>query len=269
VWAILLALLMANRPEVPPTIEVRDGMPVKQQYLRGNPAYLAVGVLAGISGTYQEGGAFDKVYLFKQGSSKEKGKYELVGTYDLGFVNGVPAGLDLAGGDVDGDKRDELGVSVRRSNNGSDREIGMILLRATTGGFTELWHLDEGAPQLNDLDGDSKAEVGQFGRWQGIKSESEVRYLDHIYRWKGKGMVLDDKGSVRVYHTARERARNTLEIILAGKGNPDGAFSAAAEVLLVGKKDSADLGKVWKIYEKALKKKLNGEQWSALQKLKP
>jgi hypothetical protein len=270
VWLILLALLAANRPEVPPTIEVRDGTPVKQQYLRGKPAYLAVGVLAGVSGTYRESGAFDKVYLFRQGTSKEKGKYQLVGTYDLGFVNGVPAGLDLAGGDVDGDKKDELGVSVRRDNGLDEREIGMILLRPSADGLNEIWHLYEGAPQLTDLDGDGRAEVGQFGKWEGTKSDHDtVRYLDHIYRWKGNRMALDDIASVRIFHTARERARNTLEIILAGKGNSDGAFNAAAEVLLVGKKDNTDLGKVWRSYEKALKKRLSGEQWSALQKIKP
>lgn len=269
-WLILLALLAANRPEVPPTVEVRDGTPVRQQYLRGNPAYLAVGVLAGVSGTYQEGGVFDKVYLFRQGLGKQKGKYELVGTYDLGYINGIPAGLDLTGGDVDGDKQDELGVSVRRENTGKDREIGMILLRPAADGFSELWRLDDGAPQLTDLDSDGKAEVGQFGRWDGTRQDDDsVRYLDHIYRWKGGTMVQDDKGSVKVFHTARERARGTLEVILAGKGNADGAFSAAAEVLLVGKKDSADLGKVWKSYEKAVKKRVNNEQWSALQKIKP
>jgi hypothetical protein len=270
VWLMLLALLAASHPEVPPTIEVRDGTPVRQQYLRGNPAYLAVGVLAGVSGTYQEGGVFDKVYLYRQGTGKEKGKYSLAGTYDLGYVNGIPAGLDLAGGDVDGDKRDELGVSVRRSVAAGEREIGMILMRPAEDGLTVLWQLEEGAPQLADLDGDGKAEVGQFGKWGGTKANNDtVRYREHIYRWKGGSMVQDDKGSVKVFHTARERARNTLEIILAGKGNPNGAFSAAAEVLLVGKKDSADLGHVWRSYEKELKKRLNGEQWSALQKLKP
>jgi hypothetical protein len=270
VWLMLLVLLAAGRPEVPPTIEVRDGTPVRQQYLRGNPAYLAVGVLAGVSGTYQEGGVFDKVYLFRQGTGKDKAKYALAGTYDLGYVNGIPAGLDLAGGDVDGDKRDELGVSVRQSAVAGEREIGMILLRPAADGFKELWHLDEGAPQLTDLDGDGRAEVGQFGKWEGTKADDDtVRYLEHIYRWKGGRMVQDDKGSVKVFHTAREQARNTLEVILAGKGNPNAAFRAAAEVLLVGKKDSADLGHVWKSYEKALKKRLNGEQWSALEKLKP
>ncbi len=147
----------------------------------------------------------------------------------------------------------------------------MILLRPATDGLQELWRLDEGAPQLADLDGDGKAEIGQFGEWEGTKAEGDtVQYLDHIYRWKSGAMAQDDKGSVKVFHTAWERARNTLEIILAGKGNGDGAFAAAAEVLLVGKKDSAaDLGKVWKSYEKAVKKRVNGEQWSALQKIKP
>jgi hypothetical protein len=192
----------------------------------------------------------------------------LVDSIDLGYVNGLPVGVGMIAGDVDGDKTQELGVAMRDAGGNPDSEL--VIYRSSGGKLNRLWWLKEGSPQMEDLDMDGRAEVEQFGQWTNNATGKEpVYYLQHIYRFKSGMMTMDDTGSTRIFHTVRERARGDLELILKGKGNADGAFRSAAEFLLAGRVDKEDMATIWKQYQKSLKDRLSGEQWNALQQIKP
>jgi hypothetical protein len=170
---------------------------------------------------------------------------EIEGEFDL-FWSGTEATFT----DVDNDGHSEVVIAARTcGGNDATACLGMIILAKRERYYRQLFNSSNGAPSLEDLDGDNVKEVVIHGEYWGPLSHADVIFHPtDVFKYDGQTYRRAPNAQFPAYFDAKlkeaiieyERAKSSVESRAIPEQDTDSLFRPLM-VMLIGFKTKGDL----------------------------